>query len=128
MINVPLLKWEFRRYLVLYIIFLAVAVGSVALLLPQLHGTFDWNSHPYLNVGMFVSIFFGMGMFPREFMRGNTVEFLLARPSCIMQGFRTSFGVAGWRGNHPHVSGSGCIGRGMCLNRNWYVCHVKYLF
>lgn len=87
MINMPLLRWEMYRFRWWYAGLLIFAVIVLAVLLVNLNPdapvrfTFAIQAerHPFLSFGMFFAIFWGMGLFNRQFREGN-VEFLLARP------------------------------------------------
>jgi len=96
MINMPLLRWEIYRFRWWYAGLLIFAVFVLTMLLvnltPDAPVMFSFatqaQSHPFLSFGMFIAVFWGMGLFSRQFREGN-VEFLLARPVSRLELFST---------------------------------------
>lgn len=80
MINLPFLKWEMRRNALLYALFFLFTVIGLAAVLLFISYEKNWENHPFFYVGAIIALFWGAGVFTREFRQGNIMEFLLARP------------------------------------------------
>jgi len=88
MINYALLRWEMRRFRWWYggsLLFFGIGL----VMLTDINTVFHWERHPFFTFGMFIALFWGMGLFAREFREGGTMEFLLARPVSRQQLFNT---------------------------------------
>lgn len=85
MVNIPLLRWEIYRFRWWYAGLLIFALIALTMLPGKLNQdtpvdfTFLIEEHPFLSFGSFFAVFWGLGLFDRQFREGN-VGFLLALP------------------------------------------------
>ncbi|MFZ5644465.1 MAG: hypothetical protein ACOY46_12825 [Bacillota bacterium] len=89
MINLPLFKWEIRRYAVVYGLFLLFTLAGFVALLFFMPFSGNWEEHPFFHVGFIMALFWGAGIFTREIRQGTIMEFLIARPVSREQFFNT---------------------------------------
>ncbi|MCL4439993.1 MAG: hypothetical protein M1609_05245 [Firmicutes bacterium] len=82
MINSALMRWTMRRYAMVYWIILAFLLGGLAFLFLILSpgSVITTEVHPFFSSSILLAMFWGAGIYNREYRNGNLLEFMMVRP------------------------------------------------